>query len=145
MFKYRLPPKQFRSSRSMPASMRNWDFELVSFLLDFQSISLLYFYAGTSLLFVSFAWKCSRLDQVANAKLLDALRSRMLDVGASRSANRLPSLQHANGDGSSAASAAILQSISSQLEVSCRMLQIFFSAHFHFNAHCFKFLSSKRV
>jgi hypothetical protein len=68
-----------------------------------------------------------RRVQAANAKLLDALRSRMLDVGASRSANRLPSLQHANGDGSSAASAAILQSISSQLEVSRRMLQkIFF-------------------
>ncbi len=60
--------------------------------------------------------------QAANAKLLDALRSRMLDVGASRSAHRLPSLQHANGEGSSAASAAILQSISSQLEVSPRIL-----------------------
>ena len=67
-----------------------------------------------------------RRVQAANAKLLDALRSRMLDVGASRSANRLPSLELANGDGSSAASAAILQSISSQLEVSRRMLQFFF-------------------
>jgi hypothetical protein len=54
--------------------------------------------------------------QAANAKLLDALRSRMLDVGASRSANRLPSLQPAGGD-SSSPSSAILHNISSQLEV----------------------------
>jgi hypothetical protein len=32
-------------------------------------------------------------QQAANAKLLDALQARMLDVGASRSVNRIPLLQ----------------------------------------------------
>jgi hypothetical protein len=54
--------------------------------------------------------------QVANAKLLDALRSRMLDVGASRPANRIPSLQLGGGENNTA-TAAILQTISTQLEV----------------------------
>jgi hypothetical protein len=38
----------------------------------------------------------------------------MLDVGASRSANRLPSLQSASGE---SGASAILQNISTQLEV----------------------------
>jgi hypothetical protein len=59
--------------------------------------------------------------QAANAKLLDALRSRMLDVGASRSLNRIPSLQP--GGENNSPSSAILQTISTQLEVQTPALQ----------------------
>ncbi len=55
------------------------------------------------------------LPQAANAKLLEALSARMVDVGASRSV-RIPSLQPGGGE-NTLPSSAILQTLSTQLEV----------------------------